>query len=132
INEYMHPRLQEICESLPQKAGDWLMHSGWPRRLVERQTRHGRVVRTNRLHGYLLLRLVAASRRWRRSTSRFAQENRRIEAWLDRIVAIAGTDPALALEVARCQRLVKGYSDTHERGVRNYEAVLAALDAARG
>ena len=29
--------------------------------------------------------------------------------------------------MARCQRLVKGYSDTHERGVRNYETVMAAV-----
>jgi indolepyruvate ferredoxin oxidoreductase beta subunit len=132
INEYMHPRLQEICESLPGKAGDWLIRSGWPRRLVERQTRRGRIVRTNTLHGYLLLRMVAASRRWRRSTSRFAAEDGRIEAWLERIATSAQADPALALEVARCQRLVKGYSDTHERGVRNYEAVMAALDRAGG
>ncbi|NLD53846.1 MAG: indolepyruvate oxidoreductase subunit beta family protein [Burkholderiaceae bacterium] len=132
ISEYMHPRLQEICESLPRKAGDWLMRSGWPRRLVERQTRQGRIVRTNTLHGYLLLRMVAASRRWRRSTSRYAEENRRIEAWLGRIVGSAQADPALALEVVRCQRLVKGYSDTHERGLRNYDAVMAALDRAGG
>src|SRR5690606_33496918 len=77
-------------------------------------------------------RMVAASRRWRRSTSRYADENRRIEAWLGRITAGAQADPALALEVARCQRLVKGYSDTHERGLRNYDAVMAALDRAGG
>ena len=29
--------------------------------------------------------------------------------------------------MAQCQRLVKGYSDTHERGLRNYETVMAAL-----
>jgi indolepyruvate ferredoxin oxidoreductase beta subunit len=132
ISEYMHPRLQEICESLPRGIGDWLMRSGWPRRLVERQTQRGRIVRTNTLHGYLLLRTVAASRRWRRSTSRYAEENRRIDAWLGRIEARAQADPALALEVARCQRLVKGYSDTHERGLRNYDAVMAALDRAGG
>ncbi len=34
--------------------------------------------------------------------------------------------PALALEIARCQRLVKGYSDTHERGVRHFEQLMAA------
>ena len=38
--------------------------------------------------------------------------------------------PALAVEVAQCQRLVKGYSDTHERGVRNYETVMAAVQRA--
>ena len=126
INEYMHPRLQEICETLPGGVGRWLMNSGAPRRLVERMTKKGRVVRTSSLHGYLMLRCVASARRWRRSTIRFGEENARIEQWLERIVQAAAFNPALALELAQCQRLVKGYSDTHERGVRNYELLMEA------
>jgi indolepyruvate ferredoxin oxidoreductase beta subunit len=127
INEYMHPRLQEICETLPGSLGRWLLASGWPRRLVERMTRRGRVVRTSSLAGYLMLSAVAASARWRRSTIRYAEENRLIEDWLQRIAAAAALNPDLAVEVAQCQRLVKGYSDTHERGLRNYQAVMAAV-----
>jgi indolepyruvate ferredoxin oxidoreductase beta subunit len=127
INEYMHPRLQEICETLPGSVGRWLMASGSPRRLVERLTRHGRVVRTSSPGGYLMLSAVAAMRRWRRSTIRFAEENRRIEDWLQRIESAAVVNPDLAVEVAQCQRLVKGYSDTRERGLRNYETVMAAV-----
>ena len=37
-------------------------------------------------------------------------------------------NPQLAVEVAQCQRLVKGYSDTHERGLRNYETVMACVE----
>ena len=96
-------------------------------------TKKGRVIRTSSLHGYLLLRCVASARRWRRSTTRFADENARIERWLDRIAQAAAFNPALALELAECQRLVKGYSDTHERGVRNYELLMeAALRAGQG
>jgi indolepyruvate ferredoxin oxidoreductase beta subunit len=127
INEYMHPRLQEICETLPAGLGRWLMKSTLPRKLVERLTRRGRVVQTSSLGGYLLLRTVAAARRWRRSTSRYIEENHRIETWLQRIAATARRHPELAIEVAQCQRLVKGYGDTHERGVRNYDAVMDAL-----
>ena len=74
-----------------------------------------------------MLYAVAGMKRWRRSTLRFEQENARIEQWLraDRSVA-AGSIPQLAIEVAQCQRLVKGYSDTHERGLRNYETLMAA------
>jgi len=28
--------------------------------------------------------------------------------------------------ILRCQRLVKGYGDTHERGLRNFERLMAA------
>jgi indolepyruvate ferredoxin oxidoreductase beta subunit len=124
INEYMHPRLQEICETLPAGLGRWLERSGWPRRLVERMTRRGRVVATSSLHGFLLLWVVAGMRRWRRGTTRFAVESERIERWLASIAAAAATNPQLAVEIAQCQRLVKGYSDTHERGVRNYETLM--------
>jgi indolepyruvate ferredoxin oxidoreductase beta subunit len=130
IHEYMHPRLQEICETLPGGIGRWLMNSGAPRRMVERMTRQGRVIRTSSLRGYLLLRLVASARRWRRSTTRYADENRRIEEWLERIARTAQHDPDLAVELAQCQRLVKGYSDTHERGLRNYETLMAAFQRA--
>ncbi|MFS2050430.1 DUF6537 domain-containing protein, partial [Variovorax sp. CT11-76] len=127
IHEYMHPRLQEICETLPAGPGRWLMRTGWARGLVERFTRKGRVVQTSSLHGYLLLFTVAGMGRWRRSTLRYADENRRIEAWLAEIAATAARNTELAIEVAQCQRLVKGYSDTHERGLRNYDTVMAAL-----
>lgn len=130
INEYMHPRLQEICETLPGGIGRWLMNSTLPKKLVERFTQHGRVIQTSSLRGYLMLRTVAACKRWRRSTMRYAEENRRIEEWLQRIAATAQRNPELAVELAQCQRLVKGYSDTHERGIRNYDTVMRAVERA--
>ena len=69
-------------------------------------------------------------KRWRLSTTRYAAENAAIERWLARIAAAAAVNPELAVEVAQCQRLVKGYSDTHERGVRNFETVMAAVQRA--
>jgi indolepyruvate ferredoxin oxidoreductase beta subunit len=84
------------------------------------------VVQTSSLRGYLMLSFVAGLRRWRRGTLRFAEENARIEAWLADIRQAAASDPALACEVARCQGLVKGYGDTHERGLRNYASLRSA------
>jgi indolepyruvate ferredoxin oxidoreductase beta subunit len=71
-------------------------------------------------------------RRWRRGSLRYAVENARIEAWLARIDRHANIDVALALEIARCQRLVKGYSDTHERGTRNFDKLMHAADTLAG
>jgi indolepyruvate ferredoxin oxidoreductase beta subunit len=130
INEFMHPRLQEICETLPAGIGRWLEASGWPRRLVECFTQRGRIITTSSLRGFLALYAVAAMKRWRRGTLRYAVENRRIEDWLGRIAAAAAINPQLAIEVAQCQRLVKGYSDTHARGLRNYDTVMAAVQRA--
>ena len=130
IDEYLHPGVREIAETLPAAIGRAVERPGWLRRTVERFTRKGRIVTTSSLGGFLMLHAVAGMKRWRRSTTRYAAENAAIEAWLARIAATATTHPALAVEVAQCQRLVKGYSDTHERGVRNFETVMAALQKA--
>ncbi len=127
IKEYMHPRLEEICETLPAPIGRWLGRPNWANGLVRRMTQRGRIIHTSSLSGYLMLTSVAAMRRWRRSTLRFLAEDARIEDWLNRIEATARRNPALAIEVARCQNLVKGYSDTHARGLQNYATVMGAL-----
>jgi len=127
INEFMHPRLEEICETLPAGLGRWLARPHWAHRLVRRYTQSGRVVKTSSLRGYLMLYGIASLRGMRRRTLRYELENRRIEAWLAQIVATAGDNPALAVEVAQCQRLVKGYSDTHARGLKNYQTVMDAV-----
>jgi indolepyruvate ferredoxin oxidoreductase beta subunit len=130
INEFMHPRLEEICDTLPAGLGRWLANSGAPRRIVERFTRKGRVVTTSSLRGFMLLYLLAGMKRWRRASLRYSVENARIEQWLDRIGAAAKFNPQLALEIAQCQRLVKGYGDTHERGWRNFELLMTHADGA--
>lgn len=124
ISEFMHPRLQEICETLPAPIGRWLSSSGWPRRLVERTAQRGRVIRTSSLRGFTMLYAVARLKRWRRGTLRYQNENARIEQWLEHIRSAASVNPLLAVEIAQCQRLIKGYSDTHERGLRNYQTVM--------
>jgi indolepyruvate ferredoxin oxidoreductase, beta subunit len=48
--------------------------------------------------------------------------------WLARIARAASHDYALACEIAECQRLIKGYGDTHAKGFANYQAILGALD----
>ena len=130
INEFMHPRLEEICETLPASIGRWLMRPHWVHRLGRRITCSGRVVATSSLRGYLLLYMVSRMRGWRRATLRYEMENARIEHWLSRVREAAQYNPALAFEVAQCQRLVKGYGDTHARGLANYESVMAAVTRA--
>ncbi len=129
IAEFLHPRVEEIADTLPAGLGRWLLATGWARRLIGRFTRQGRVVRTSTLPGFLLLYFVASLRLIRRRSLRFAVEHARITEWLGLIGRLASSHPALALEVARAQRLIKGYGDTHARGWRNYQRIVAALPA---
>jgi indolepyruvate ferredoxin oxidoreductase beta subunit len=124
IQEYLHPRLQEIADTLPAALGRHLLSGGWLGRLVDRLASKGRVVETSSLRGFLQLWMVARLKRWRRASLRWQHETARIDAWLaDVRAATQRGDVELATEIVRCQRLVKGYGDTHARGWRNFETL---------
>ncbi|MQM38108.1 hypothetical protein KBTX_02113 [wastewater metagenome] len=132
VTEFMHPRIEEICDTLPAPLGRLLLNSPRLQRPLEPFTRKGRHVRTATLSGFMLLWTVSRMRRWRRSTLRFREEMARIEAWLGRIHQTVAPDYALAVEIARCQRLVKGYGDTHARGLSNFNTIMGVIDGYDG
>ncbi len=129
IREYLHPRLQEIADAMPVNFGRWLLDS-WGGKLVEHLTAHGRTIETTSIGGFLMLYLTAGLRRLRPRSLRYQVEQARIEVWLAEIRSVR--DPDLALAIAECQQLVKGYGDTYARGFANYEAVMAALPRIAG
>lgn len=127
IAEFMHPRVQEIADTLPVGLGRWLLDTPWARRLLERFTKSGKVVKTTNLRGFLLLYLVASLKSWRPRSLRFAAEQTAIDQWLGVVRDTARTDAALAAEVAEARNLVRGYGDTHERGRERFDALMAVL-----
>jgi indolepyruvate ferredoxin oxidoreductase beta subunit len=127
ITEFLRPGVAEIAGTLPASLGSRLLRSPRLTRRLNRYTA-GRKVRTTTVSGFMLLRTLAGLRRWRRATWRFSQENARIEAWLAAIERHAATHYALAVELARAQRLLKGYGETYERGWRNFCALTQQLE----
>ena len=127
IAEFLHPRVQEIADTLPAGLGRWLLAQCWARPLVERFTRKGRVVKTSTIGGFLLLYIVAALKPTRRRSLRFANEQRFLREWLRTILSVAATNTPLAVEIATTRTLVKGYSDTHERGRARYDMLMRML-----
>jgi indolepyruvate ferredoxin oxidoreductase beta subunit len=132
IAEFMHPRTQEIADTLPAGLGRWLIRTRWARRIVDRLTRKGRVVGTTSLRGFLLLRLVAAFKPMRRASLRFRREQVSLAAWLDTVAKVAAQDPALAREVAAARGLVKGYGDTHEHGAAKFDSLMRLVPRLTG
>ena len=55
-----------------------------------------------------------------------------MEAWLARAMGQVDRDYALAVEILRCRRLVKGYSDTHARGLSKFDRVMDAIALVQG
>jgi indolepyruvate ferredoxin oxidoreductase beta subunit len=122
ITEHFKPGIEEIAAVLPPS---------WARRLLawgERTGRLGKVyfsmhVRTTTVLGFARLRLLAGLRWWRPRTFRYAEEQAEIERWLGQICDAARFNVDLAREIAECARLVKGYGDTHKRGLANYRRI---------
>jgi indolepyruvate ferredoxin oxidoreductase, beta subunit len=127
IAEFLHPRVQEIADTLPASLGRWLLDSGLPRRLVERFTKKGKVLKTSSIRGFLQLYFVASLKPTRRRSLRFQNEQAFLEGWLKKILELAPSNYALATEVALTRTLVKGYSDTHERGRERYDTLMQLL-----
>lgn len=125
ITEYMHPRLEELCETLPARIGAWIGARPALTRRLRPWFSKGRHVKTSSLRWFVILSLLAGMWRWRRGTLRYRIEQARIERWLDLIHGASKTDIAAATEMLLCQRLIKGYGETFERGLRNFERIAA-------
>ena len=128
ITEFLKPGIEEFCSILPP----WLARRVLA--VAERRPAFGRVhwgmaVNTTSISGYLRFHVLAKLRRWRRGTFRFREEQRAIEAWLDLIAQAAPLSAELAIEIAECARLIKGYGDTHKRGSGNYRLIVAQVIA---
>lgn len=132
IAEFMHPRTQEIADTLPAPLGRFILRTGWVRRLIDRFTSSGRTVKTTSLHGFLLLYIVAMLKPLRPRSLRFETEQRALQTWLETVLRCAATNYDLAVEVAACRNLVKGYGDTHERGGARFDELMRVLPELAG
>lgn len=132
VTEFLHPRAEEIVSMLPARMGArWAAN---PRRMamLDRWFNHGRRMRTDRLISFLSLYALGGLKGWRRRTLRHAHEMDHIESWLSRAMEQAGRNPDLAIEILRCQRLIKGYSDTHARGQSKFARVMDGIALVAG
>ena len=132
LTEFMHPRAEEIAGLLPVRLGQKISNDPkWMARL-DRWFNKGRRVRSNGLRGFLTLYLLGGLRGWRRKTLRHAQEQQHLTEWLNLALTHAPKNYRLAVEILRTRRLIKGYSDTHARGLSKFDKVLGALDMLEG
>ena len=126
VTEFLKPGIEELCSILPPS---------WARRILAFAERRpalaaahwGMAVKTTSIFGYLRFYLLARLRPLRRRTYRYLEEQRAIEAWLRLVAEAAPLSAELALEIAECARLIKGYGDTHKRGSGNYRLIEREL-----
>lgn len=132
LTEFMHPRAEEIVGLFPARIGKRFQQNSRAMRLLDRLVNRGRRLRTDRLLPYLQLHLLGGLRRWRRGTLRHAIEMEHVRGWLGAALSQSSANYDVAVEIVRNRRLIKGYSDTHARGLSKYDRVMEAVSLLAG
>jgi len=126
VIDYLKPGIEEFASVLPRFLGRKLI--SWAERRGKLDAYHvGMHIKTSGVLGYFLVRSLAWMRPLRPMTHRYHEEQQLIERWLGLVADAAKRDSALALEVAECARLIKGYGETQRRGKANFLAIVDAL-----
>jgi len=129
--EYMHPRMEEVCGTLPRRLGQWIENSPKLFAFLNRRIDKGRRVKTGTLFWFLGLYVTSALRRFRRGSLRHHIEVAHRDAWIQKAEEVLAANYDLAVEVLGNRRVVKGYSDTHSRGLSKFDRVMSALPLLR-
>ena len=132
LTDFFHPRAEEIAGLLPVRLGSKIEdRPAWMARL-ERWFGGGRRMQTHRLGPFLALYMLGGLRFYRRKTLRHSYEQAHLHQWLNLCCETAPIDYDLAVELIRCRRLVKGYSDTHMRSLSKFGKVIKAAELLGG
>ncbi len=131
VREYLHPRIDEITDTLPTALGAWLRSSPTFQRVVGTITDRGMVLNTSSIVGYTVLTTMARCRPLRPRSLRFGREQEAIERWLDRALGVAD-EPEFAREIIECQQVLKGYGSTWAHGSDSFEKLMGAADTLVG
>ena len=126
VIDYLKPGVEEFASLLPPFLGRSLTQ--WAEKNGKLDAYNvGMHLKTSGVFGYLLVRSLAWLKPWRPHSYRYEEEQKLIEHWLTRTREAAARSTPLALEIAECARLIKGYGETHRRGKANFLAILDAL-----
>ena len=132
VTEFLHPRAEELVSLLPARMGARWAANPARMALIDRLFNKGRRLRSDSLRGFVMLHILGGLKGWRLRTLRHADEMAHLNGWLETALGYLPTNYDLAVEVIRCRRLVKGYSDTHARGLSKFDQVLAGIALVAG
>jgi len=124
IIEYLKPGVEEVAALLPSALSRRVV--AWAeKRGLTHKLNIGLYVNTSSVTGFLMLRALAVLRPLRRMSARYAEEQALIERWLSAIAA--APEAELALEIALCGRLIKGYGETNRRAKASFLRIFDTL-----
>lgn len=132
VREYLHPQIDELTDTMPERLGARMRRSKLFQRLVHALTHKGMIVNTSSLTGYTVLSTLARLRPLRPRSLRFVREQAAIEAWLEQALNLGAEDPELGCEIVKCEGVLKGYGATYAHGSDSFEKLMTAARALAG
>jgi len=122
LTEYFHPRAEEIAGLLPVRMGVRTQANLARMARLDKWFGKGRRLRTDSLRAFVMLHVLGGMKGYRLRTYRHQLEVAHLEDWLK--ACAAPQDYALQIELFKNRRLIKGYSDTHARGLSKFDRVM--------
>jgi len=132
ITEYFHPRAEEVVGLFPKAFGKWFEQSSKRMKQLDKMVNKGRRIRSTSLPAFLTLYLLAGLRGYRTKTLRHEVERIHREEWINKFMSFLPEQYDLAVEIVKCRRLIKGYSDTHVRGLSKFDRVISGAKLVTG
>ena len=101
VTEYFHPRVEEVCGSLPAGLGRYVEESPRLAAFIDRRINKGRRIRTDGFSGFAMLWVIGGLRRFRRKLLRHQVESVHLERWYALALGTVGRDYDLAVEILK-------------------------------
>lgn len=130
LTEYFHPRAEEIAGLMPARLGAQTEANPARMARLNKWFGKGRRLRTDTLGAFLMLQILGGLKAYRLRTYRHQLEVAHLEAWLT--ACAVPDDYDLRVELFKNRRLIKGYSDTHARGMSKFDKVMNMAPVLQG
>ena len=122
VHDFLKPGIEELCQLLPPFMARRILRlaerKGW---LGRRLFRHGDQLHS--ISGYLRFLMLAKLRPLRPMATASSRNSSRSTAGSRWCAKVRGIRPGLLSRSPSAARLIKGYGDTHARGLANYRAI---------
>lgn len=132
LTEYFHPRAEEITGMLPPGLGARLEANPKAMARLTLWFGKGRRLRTDTLPAFAMLHILGGLKSWRLKTRRHEVEVAHLDGWLTQVLEPLEEDYALSVELLKNRRLIKGYSDTHTRGLGKFDKLMRSGQLLKG
>jgi indolepyruvate ferredoxin oxidoreductase beta subunit len=122
VTEVLKPGVEEFCSLMPKFVASPVLRFCRKRGLINR-LHVGLSLTSTTISGFVVLWLLARMRALRPMGYRFHEEQELIDEWIEDVRRAFTVSLELAESVVALARLIKGYGETHRRGLQNYRKI---------